>query len=123
MRKFGFTTGIVVALIFGLFFPWLLDLGWVWWPWILLGILSLMAIAAPMALRPVYYIWMRFGLLMSKVTTPLILGTVFYLIVTPTGMIMKLFTRDPLRRKLNKNESTYRVESEKPERDRIERPF
>jgi len=82
-----------------------------------------MALAVPMMLQPVYRIWMRFGLMMSKITTPIIMGAVFYLIITPTGLVMKLFSRDPLRRKLADKESSYRVASHKPERQRIERPF
>ncbi len=75
------------------------------------------------AMQPVYRIWMRFGLMMSKITTPIIMGAVFYLIITPTGLVMKVFSRDPLRRKLVDKESSYRVPSHKPERERIERPF
>ncbi len=123
LRDFGLTTGVIVALIFGLFFPWLLDLGLVWWPWVLFGVLSIMALAMPMTLRPVYKIWMRFGLMMSKITTPIIMGAVFYLIITPAALVMKVFSRDPLHRKLVDQESSYRVPSHKPERERIERPF
>jgi len=123
LREFGLTTGAIVAVVFGLFFPWLLEMGLVWWPWILCGVLSLMALAAPMMLRPVYRIWMRFGLVMSKITTPIIMGAVFYLLITPTGLVMKVFSRDPLHRKLMDEESSYRVPSHKPERERIERPF
>ncbi len=123
LREFGLTSGAIVAVIFGLFFPWLLELGLVWWPWILFGVLSLMALAVPMTLQPVYRIWMRFGLMMSKITTPIIMGAVFYLIITPTGLVMKVFSKDPLRRKLVDKESSYRVPSHKPERERIERPL
>lgn len=123
LREFGLTSGAIVAVVFGLFFPWLLELGFVWWPWILFAVLSLMALAMPMMLQPVYRIWMRFGLIMSKITTPIIMAAVFYLIITPSGLVMKVFSRDPLRRKLLDKESSYRVLSHKPERERIERPF
>ena len=123
LRDFGLTSGAIVAVIFGLFFPWVLELGLVWWPWILFGVLSLMALAMPMTLQPVYKIWMRFGLIMSKITTPIIMAAVFYLIITPTGLVMKVFSRDPLRRRLSDEESSYRVPSHKAERKRIERPF
>ncbi len=123
LRDFGLTTGAIVALIFGLFFPWLLELGLVWWPWILLGVLSMMALSMPMTLRPVYRIWMRFGLMMSRITTPIIMGAVFYLIVTPIGLVMKVLSRDALHRKLLDQEPSYRVPSHKLERQRIEKPF
>lgn len=123
LREFGLTTAAIVAVVFGLFFPWVLRLGSVWWPWIVFGALSLMALAVPIMLQPVYRMWMRFGLMMSKITTPIIMGAVFYLIITPTGLVMKVFSRDPLRRKLVDKESSYRVPSQKPGRESIERPF
>lgn len=123
LREFGLTSGAIIAVIFGLFFPWLLELGLVWWPWVLFAVLALMALTAPMMLQPVYRVWMRFGLKMSKITTPIIMGAVFFLVITPTALVMKVFSRDPLHRKLSDNASSYRVPSHKTERKRIERPF
>ena len=123
LRKFGLTTGAIVAGLFGLFFPWLLDLGVVTWPWVLFALLAAMALIAPMSLRPVYHWWMRFGLFMSRFTTPLIMGLVFFLAITPMAFIMKLFGKDPMKRKLTKDQTTYRVTSVKTARERLERPY
>ena len=123
LRKFGVTTGAIVAGLFGIFFPWLLNAGFVMWPWVLFTLLLIMALVAPMSLRPVYQIWMRFGLFMSRFTTPLIMGLVFFLVITPVALIMKVVSRDPMKRKLTKNQSTYRVASRKAARESIERPF
>ena len=123
LRQFGITTGIIVAVLFGVFFPWLLEAGFVLWPWVLCGILALMGLVVPMSLRPVYKIWMRFGLMMSRFTTPLIMGLVFFLVITPVALIMKILGRDPLRRKLAQDQTTYRVASARPARERLERPF
>ena len=64
----------LVAGLFGLFFPWLLDrpmpswpVSFFSWPWIVFTVLGIWGLVAPMSLRPVYRIWMRFGLLLSKV--------------------------------------------------------
>ena len=123
LRQFGITTGVLVAGIFGVFFPWLLDLGFVFWPWVLCGILALMGLVAPMSLRPVYQVWMRFGLMMSRFTTPLIMGLVFFLVITPVALIMKILGKDPMRRKLAQDQATYRVTSARSARERLERPF
>ena len=123
LRQFGITTGAIVAVLFGVFFPWLLEAGFVLWPWVLCGILALMGLVAPMSLRPVYQVWMRFGLMMSRFTTPLIMGLVFFLVITPVALIIKLMGKDAMRRKLAENESTYRIESVKTARERIERPY
>lgn len=123
LRKFGITTGAIVAGLFGIFFPWLLNAGFVLWPWVLSGLLALMGIVAPMSLRPVYQTWMRFGLFMSRFTTPLIMGLVFFVVITPVALVMKLLGKDPMRRKLAQDQTTYRVDSSKAARETIERPF
>ena len=123
LRQFGITTGVIVAGLFGVFFPWLLNLGFVLWPWVLCGILALMGLVAPMSLRPVYKVWMRFGLMMSRFTTPLIMGLVFFLVITPVALIFKILGKDPMRRKLAQDQTTYRVSSARSARERLERPF
>ena len=123
LRQFGITTGAIVAGLFGVFFPWLLEVGFVLWPWVLCGLLALMGLVAPMSLRPVYQVWMRFGLMMSRFTTPLIMGLVFFLVITPVALIMKILGKDPMRRKLAQDQTTYRVTSARSARERLERPF
>ena len=93
------------------------------WTWIVGGMLSLWAMLAPDSLRPLYNGWMRFGLLMNRVTTPLLLGIVFYLLIFPMGLLMRLFGADPMRRKLDPSANTYRVESRAAAPETMERPF
>ncbi len=123
LREFGFVTGIMVVLIFGLFFPWLLDARFPVWPWAVLGVLGTMAVAIPRALRPVYYGWMRLALLLGRITTPIVLGIAFYLVLTPMGLLMRVFGNDPMRREKRDDAETYRVASSKTDKDRLERPF
>lgn len=123
LRKFGLTTGGIFAVLFGIFFPWLLEAGFVLWPWIIFAVLAAMGLVAPMALRPVYQGWMRFGLFMSFFTTPLIMGLVFFLAITPTALFMKILRKDPMKRALVKDQATYRIASSKPARKSIERPY
>ena len=123
LREFGLVTGSIVAALFGLFLPWLLELRFPIWPWVVGGVLGLWALLAPMSLRPVYYWWMRFALLLSRITTPIILGIVFYLLFLPVGLVMKLFRRDPMKRRFDETVTSYRVLSHKAPRDQLERPF
>lgn len=55
----------------------------------------------PKTLNPIYKIWMRFGLIMSKITTPLILGLLFFIIITPMAFLVRIFKSDPMTRKLD----------------------
>lgn len=122
LREFGLVTGGIVAGLFGLFFPWLLERALPLWPWIVFGVLGLWGLAAPMTLRPVYHGWMRFGLLLSKVMTPLIMSIVFFLIITPVALILKIVGNDPMARKFTEAD-TYRVITKKPMPNSLERPY
>lgn len=59
--------------------------------------LLLAGLVVPTALGPVEQAWLGFGRLLSKVTTPLFLGVVFYLVVTPLALLMRALGRAPLR--------------------------
>ena len=122
LREFALVTGGVIVGLFGLLLPWLFDLGWPTWPWILAGILVALGFIAPMALRPVYTVWMRFGLILNRITTPIIMGLVFFLVITPTGLIRRLLSGDPMARNFDDGES-YRVPSKKAPAKNMERPF
>ncbi|MGI9305510.1 MAG: SxtJ family membrane protein, partial [Gammaproteobacteria bacterium] len=101
LRHFGLVTGGIVAALFGLFFPWLLSRGFPIWPWVIFAVLAGWALVAPQTLRPVYRGWMRFGLLLSKITTPIILGVVFFVVIAPMAAVMRIARHDPLARKLD----------------------
>lgn len=122
-RRFGIEFGAIIAGFFGLLIPWVWDLGWPLWPWIVFGVLALMGLAVPMWLKPVHFIWMSFGLLIGKVTTPIFLAIMFYLIIFPCSVIMKLFGHDPLRRKLEAEADSYRRDSKENPEANLEYPF
>ena len=65
-----------------------------------LGVLLYVAGAiVPGKLGPVYRGWMRMALAISKVTTPIFMGVVYFVVLTPTGLIMRLFGRRPMHHK------------------------
>ncbi len=123
LRSFGLTTGVIVAGFFGLFLPWLLDHAMPLWPWVLCGVLVLWALIAPVSLRPVYKAWMRFGLLMSRITTPIILGILFFGLITPVAFVLGLLKQDPMSRKLDSQLNSYRVKSRPLKKHNLEKPF
>lgn len=123
LRQFALSTGGIVVVLFGLLLPWLFDAGLPYWPWILATILAVWGLAAPKSLRPVYRGWMQVGLAISRVTTPLILGLVFFLLFTPAGLIMRLTGHDPMRRRLSDEASSYREPSRTAAPESMERPY
>ncbi len=123
LRNFGVTTGFMIALLFGVAFPWFLGIDIPLWPWVIFAVLALLGVVVPNSLRFVYFVWMRFGLLMSRVMTPLVLGIVFFGLVLPMGIVMRLIRPDPMNRKLDDAAESYRVNSVKATRENLERPF
>lgn len=123
LRKFGLSTGAIIAVLFGVVIPWIWDLKYPVWPWIVLAILGGLGLIAPGSLRLVHRYWMRFALLISKVTTPIILGIVFFLVVMPIGIIMRTLSKDPLARQFDAEAETYRIVSDHPSADTLEKPY
>jgi hypothetical protein len=123
LRDFGLVTGAMFAGLFGLLFPWLLGFSYPVWPWVVLGILGGTGLLFPLVLRPVHYWWMRIALMISKVTTPIILGTVFFVLFAPLGLLMRLFGWDPMRRNGDERAASYRVTREQTSTGKLENPF
>ena len=60
------------------------------------ALFAAMAVSAPRALFPLNYVWFRFGLLLHRVISPVVIGGVFFLCVTPIGFLLRLFGKDVL---------------------------
>lgn len=54
------------------------------------------ALLVPALLKPLNALWFRFGLLLHKIMTPLIMGAMFFLVFTPIALIMRLFGKRPI---------------------------
>ena len=76
-----------------------------------------------MSLQPVYRGWMRFGLFMSGITTPLILGIVFFVLITPMALMLTLRKRDPLMRKMDASTESYRIRNQQAGNSKLEKPY
>lgn len=123
LRNFGLTTGAIAVVLFGLLLPWLLSHDWPRWPWIVAGILGGLGLAAPMLLAPVYTGWMKFGHVMGAINTRIILGLFFYVVMTPIGLVMRLFHWDPMRRRTMAASASHRVPSHAKAKQHMEKPF
>tara|TARA_B100001540_G_scaffold216364_1_gene191008 strand:- start:1169 stop:1552 length:384 start_codon:yes stop_codon:yes gene_type:complete len=64
-------------------------------------------------LTPLNKLWFKFGLFLGKIVSPLIMGIIFFLVVTPTGFIMRALGKDLLNLKYNKSQS-YWIEKNDP---------
>ena len=72
-------------------------------------IFLILGIANSKILTPLNNLWFKFGLFLGKIVSPIVMGIIFFFVVTPTGIIMRLIGKDFLNLKKN-NSNTYWLE-------------
>ena len=73
------------------------------------GALVGLGLALPSSLKHVHRIWMKIGHVLGFINTRILLGVIYYGLITPMGVIMRLSGKDPMRRALVPDADTYRV--------------
>ena len=110
-RSFGIVFFIVFILI--AFYP-LINQGEVRiWSIVISLFFLILVITNSKILTPLNRIWFKFGLFLGKIISPIIMGIIFFLVVTPIGLIMRLFGKDVINLKFNSNKS-YWIEKNEP---------
>ncbi len=84
------------------------------WFFAVAAVFLLVALVAPSVLNPLNKLWTKLGLLMGKVMAPIIMGLLLYLVVTPVGLLVRLFGGDPLRLKFDPKADSYWLKREPP---------
>ena len=64
-------------------------------------------------LTPLNKLWFKFGILLGSIVSPIVMGIVFFLVVTPTSIIMRLLGKDLLKKNKIKSASTYWIKRDK----------
>ena len=129
LREFGLVFAGGLIIFFGLLIPWIFDKPWVWqeggarWPWIAAAVFVGTGLVLPQVLRPVYLLWMKLGHALGWLNTRIILGLTFLVLFVPVALLFRLLGRDPMARRFDRAATTYRIASDKPPRERLERPF
>ena len=83
------------------------------WSLIISFIFLVLGLLNSKLLNPLNKIWFKFGLLLGKIISPIIMGVIFFFVVTPIALLMKLLQKDLLNLKFNKNK-TYWIEKSGP---------
>ena len=83
------------------------------WSLIISIIFLILGLLNSKILTPLNKLWYKFGIFLGKLVSPLIMGIIFFLVVTPIGLIMRLFGKDVLNLKYNNNKS-YWIEKNGP---------
>jgi Saxitoxin biosynthesis operon protein SxtJ len=121
-RKFGLTVGVAFLAFSGL-------LGWrgrllAALVFAAIGcVLVLAGLLIPTRLGPIHRAWMGLAHGLSRVTTPIFMGVVYFLVLTPTGWIMRRFGQNPIRHSLSEGSFWLRKTAEEDRRGKMEHQF
>lgn len=110
-RSFGFVFSIVFLLI--ALWPLLNNSEIRVWSLIISAIFLILGFLNSMLLNPLNILWFKFGLLLGKIISPLVMGLIFFCVVTPIGILMKIFKKDLLNLKYS-NKDSYWVDKTEP---------
>lgn len=123
VRKFGLLFAGICSLVGG----YLLYAGSPAWKYLAGGVVFFLGtgLFGYPVLRPVYVIWMKFALILAWINTRILLGVFFYLIITPTGLLMRLFGKDFLSERIDRKAKSYWIPREQGTlgKSRYERMF
>jgi len=108
LRQFGLVVGGVFAVI-GLWPLVVRSESPRLWAMALGSLLMVLGAVVPQSLRQVQAAWMKVGHVLGAINTKIILGIVYYLLITPMGLIMRLMGKDPMQRAVTPGTDTYRV--------------
>ena len=84
------------------------------WSLIISFIFIILGLLNSKILTPLNKSWFKFGVILGKIISPIIMGIIFFLVVTPIGLLMKVLGKDLLRLKYNKKDNTYWIEKNGP---------
>lgn len=123
LREFGLLTGGIIAVLFGLILPLVRGHSLPIIPWVIAIIFVGLAILLPQSLDPIYRVWMKIGFYVGWLESRIVLSIVFFIILTPMALIMKLFNRDTMARKFDFQVETYRISSKINPSSGMEKPY
>jgi hypothetical protein len=108
LRQFGLLVGGVFAVI-GLWPVVFRSESPRLWATILGSLLIVLGAIAPQSLQQAHKGWMKVGHVLGSINTKIILGIIYYLLITPMGLVMRLMGKDPMHRALAQDTDTYRI--------------
>jgi hypothetical protein len=85
-----------------------------WWACGIAAVFAIIAVAKPALLAGLNRLWIKLGILLGKVVSPIALGLVFYAVLVPIGIVMRLAGKDPLRLKHDVTAPSYWIPREPP---------
>jgi hypothetical protein len=97
-RKFGWTFAILFLLVGAFYHPWMMAVG---------AVLAVVTMTRAHWLAPFKGAWMKFGELLNRVVSPIVMGAIFFTVFTPVAIVMRLAKRDALDRRYEPASPSY----------------
>lgn len=123
LRDFGLIMAVMLIVMFGVVLPWLFSFETPYWPFIASLLFAAVALLKPMLLAPVNRLWLKISIVLGWINTRLIMGIMYFFLIVPMGLVMRLLGKDPLSNKILKDAKTYRVISKARNKEHLEKPF
>jgi len=112
IRKFGLVIAIALGVIGSFIYVKFGNFDVVGWLWGIGLLFLILGFILPSVLRPIYKIWMLLAYFIGGIVSRVILTVLFYFVLTPTGLVLRLFGKDVLDKKFEKNRESYWVKKD-----------
>ena len=84
------------------------------WLILLAFIFLILGIMESKLLSPLNRLWFKFGIMLGAIVAPIVMGAIFFIVVTPIGIVMSIIGKDLLNKKHDKKKETYWIKRIKP---------
>lgn len=123
LRDFGLIMAGMLILMFGFVLPWIFSYSTPYWPFIAAIVFAVVALLRPVLLGPVNRVWLKISDVLGWINTRLVMGVMFFLLIAPIGILMRLLGKNTLSLKISDEQTSYRVVTKVRDKKHLEKPF
>lgn len=124
LKDFALTMSWAIPSLFMLLIPWIFDRSISYWPLAVSGVLLTFYFIYPKGIYPFYKVWMLIAGAIGWVNTRIILAFVFYIVIFPIGVLLRIFGKLQYKTREEKSNSSYwKTKEIELKKEDLERPF
>ena len=123
LRNFGFLFAGMLALVFGFVLPYFFEYSRPDWPLIVATVLIFCSLTFPSGLIIIKKPWMRLAKVLGKVNSFIILGLIFYAMITPYAFVLKMLRKKPIKSMVLGKGESYWIKSQVRDKSQMETPY
>ena len=123
LRNFGFLFAGMLALVFGFVLPYFFEYSRPDWPLIVATVLIFCSLTFPRGLIIIKKPWMRLARVLGKINSFIILGLIFYAMITPYAFVLKMLGKKPIKDKVFGMTESYWIKSQVRDKSQMETPY